>query len=130
MGFFDKLRGKKESPAASEPPVASAANWEDAFKATAQFYTKPGAPTLGVLTLTETVETVLPKDPTGLRAPNGQAAEVWQLALVSITKQSMIGMLPYTVAMEKLKPYIQAEQNGLVLTRGLTLAQLEGLLEA
>jgi len=129
MGFFDKLRGKAEKPeTANGAPAASAANWEGAFKATAQFYAKPGAPTLGALTLTETVETILPKDPTGLRAPNGQAAEEWELVLVSTTKQTVIGVLSYAAAMERLKPYIQGERDGLVLTRGLTLAQLEGLL--
>ncbi len=122
MGFFDKLRGKTEAPA------APAADWEGAFTATAKFYAKEGAPTLGALTLTETVETILPKDPSGMRAPNGQAAGEWKLVLVSITKQTIIGMLPYAVAMEQLKPYLQAERNGQVLTRGLTLAQLEGLL--
>ena len=124
MGFFDKLRGKQE------PPAASDADWENAFKASIKFFAKPGAPTLGVLTLTETVETILPKDPTGARAVNGQAADEWKLILVSTTRDySVIGMLPYAQAMMRLKPYIQGERDGLVLTRGLTLAQLEGLLE-
>ncbi len=120
MGFFDKLLGKQETPA------APAANWDGAFTAKAQFYAKEGAPTLGAIALTETVETILPKDPA--RSSNGQTAEEWKLVLVSTTKQAAIGMLPYAVAMERLKPYIQAERGGQVLTRGLTLAQLEGLL--
>jgi len=122
MGFFDKLRGKPEAPAAPD------AAWENAFEASIKFCTKEGAPTLGVLTLTETVETILPKDPTGARAVNGQAADEWRLVLVSITKNTIIGMPPYAQAMERLKPYIQDERGGLVLTRGLTLAQLETLL--
>lgn len=70
------------------------------------------------------VETILPKSPGTTRAPNSQTADEWKLVLVSTTKQTVIDMLPYAAAMERLKPYIQAERNGQVLT----LAELEGLL--
>ena len=53
----------------------------------------------------------------------------WKLVLVSTTRQGIVGMLDYRTVMEKLAPYLQDRQGELMLTRGLSLRQLEGLLK-
>ena len=53
----------------------------------------------------------------------------WRLVLVSIADQGILGMADYRTVMPKLAPYIQGKREDLVLTKGLTKAQLEGLLQ-
>lgn len=128
MGLFDKFKAKKEPEAAPAPAVPQSV-WDNAFRANINFYGKEGADSFGAVVLTEGVETVLPAAPWEKYGLDGKPVQDWKLVLVSTTRQGIVGMLDYRTVMEKLAPYLQDRQGELVLTRGLTLGQLEGLLK-
>ncbi len=81
------------------------------------------------MVLTEGVETALPVAPWEKHGLDGKPVQDWKLVLVSTTRQGIVGMLDYRTVMEKLAPYLQDRQGELMLTRGLSLRQLEGLLK-
>ena len=126
MGLFDRFRSKNapETPA----PEAGQSAWDSAFRANVNFYGKEGEGTFGALVLTEGTETILPTAPWEKYGLDGRPVADWRLVLVSITRQGIMGRLDYRTAMEKLGPYIQDRREGLVLTGGLSLGELEGLL--
>lgn len=128
MGLFDKFKVKKE-PKAAQPPAEPQAVWDNAFRANINFYQKEGAAPFGAVVLTEGVETALPVAPWEKHGLDGKPVQDWKLVLVSTTRQGIMGMLDYRTVMEKLAPYLQDRQGGLMLTRGLSLRQLEGLLK-
>lgn len=126
MGLFDKFKGKEPVPQAPKAPQES---WDNAFKANINFYGKEGEEPFGALVLTEGTETVLPKTPWEKYGLDGKPVASWKLVLVSITKQGIIGMADYAGAMARLRPYLQDEREDTVLTKGLTLSQLETILQ-
>lgn len=128
MGFFDRFKAQKE-PGSSKAPVAPQAVWDNAFKANVKFYGKEGEEPFGALVLTEGVETVLPVAPWERYGLDGKPVVDWRLVLVSTATQGILGMVDYRAVMARLEPYIQDRREGLILTRGLTKAQLEGLLK-
>ena len=75
------------------------------------------------------METILPLAPWEKYGVDGKPVKDWRLVLVSIETQGILGMADYRTVMPKLGPYIQGRREGLILTRGLTKAQLEGLLK-
>lgn len=126
MGLFDRFRSKN-APEASAPKAVES-DWDNAFKANVNFYGKEGEGTFGALVFTEGTETILPTAPWEKYGLDGRPVADWRLVLVSITDQGIMGMLDYRTAMEKLGPYIQDRREGLVLTGGLSLGELERLL--
>lgn len=128
MGMFDRFKSKKE-PGPSKDPEVLQAVWDNAFKANVKFYGKEGEEPFGALVLTEGVETVLPAAPWERYGLDGKPVADWRLVLVSTATQGILGMADYRGAMVRLEPYIQGRREGLVLTKGLTKAQLEGLLK-
>lgn len=127
MGLFDKFKGKKEPE--PQGPTAPQESWDNAFKANVKFYGKEGEEPFGALVLTEGVETVLPAAPWERYGLDGKPVADWRLVLVSTATQGILGMADYRGVMVRLEPYIQGRREGLVLTKGLTRAQLEGLLK-
>lgn len=127
MGLFDKFKGKKEPvPQEAKAPQE---RWDNAFRANVNFYGKEGEEPFGALVLTEGTETVLPKAPWEKYGLDGKPVADWKLVLVSITRQGIIGMADYAGSMVRLKPYLQDEREDTVLTKGLTLSQLETILQ-
>ncbi|MCI9263745.1 MAG: DUF4299 domain-containing protein [Oscillospiraceae bacterium] len=125
MGLFDKFKGRKEPERSMAPQEA----WDNAFKANVNFYGKEGEEPFGALVLTEGVETVLPVTPWERYGLDGKPVADWRLVLVSTTEQGILGMLDYRKAVDLLRPYLQEERADMVLTRGLTLEQIRGLLK-
>lgn len=126
MGLFDRFRDKSGSAAQAE---ALQSVWDNAFQANMNFYGKEGEEPFGAVVLTEGVETILPLAPWEKYGVDGKPVKDWRLVLVSIETQGILGMADYRTVMPKLGPYIQGRREGLILTRGLTKAQLEGLLK-
>ena len=127
MGLFDKW--KKKEPETPQVPRASQEDWDKAFQANVKFFSKEGEETFGALVLTEGVEIIFPKAPWEKYGVDGKPVATWKMILVSITKEGVIGMGDYAVTLAKLRPYFQDEREEEVLTRGLTLEELEGLLQ-
>lgn len=126
MGLFNKFKGKKEP--VSQETKAPQESWDNAFRANVNFYGKEGEEPFGALVLTEGTETVLPKAPWEKYGLDGKPVADWKLVLVSITGQGIVGMVDYAGGMVRLKPYLQDEREDTVLTKGLTLSQLETIL--
>ena len=73
--------------------------------------------------------TILPVAPWAKYGLDGKPVRDWKLVLVSTTEQGILGMLDYRKAMDPLRPYLQEERADMVLTQGLTLEQIRGLLK-
>lgn len=116
MGFFDRLKGKKET-----------ADWGNAYVATPKFYGKPDGTPFGAIALTEGTETVLPKSPQNQYAVNGKAVSEWKMVLVSTTKDAIIGDAEYFSALRECEKYVLDSKMDSVLVRGLSLEELERL---
>ena len=117
MGLFDKLKGKKET-----------VDWSEAFRATPQFYEKPGELPFGAVTLTEGAETILPKSPQKGYQVDGKSVAEWKMVLVSISKNSVIGIVDYSAALKKVEKYVLDSDKDSILVRGLSLSELESLM--
>lgn len=128
MGLFDRFKGKKE-PEEAMLPMTPQEIWDNAFKANINFYGKEGEEPFGAVVLSEGVETVLPLAPWEKYGLDGNPVKDWKLVLVSITDKGIMGMADYRTVIPRLTPYIQGRREGLLLTRGLTLDQMRGLLE-
>ena len=127
MGLFNKFKGKKEP--VSQETKAPQESWDNAFRANVNFYGKEGEEPFGAVVLSEGVETVLPLAPWEKYGLDGNPVKDWKLVLVSITDKGIMGMADYRTVIPRLTPYIQGRREGLLLTRGLTLDQMRGLLE-
>ena len=115
MGLFDKF--KKDG---------SASDWDSAYKANPSFYSKPDGSPFCAFALTEGTETILPKAPHF--AVSGQEVKEYKLALASTTKKCIIGECDYFDAIKKLEAFKKDSDNDRLLIRGLSLAELEGLI--
>lgn len=114
MGLFDKF--KKEKPTV---------DWSQAHAAEPKFYRGPDGAPFGAMALTEGAETILPKAPQGAYAVDGESVSQWRVVLISTTKDAVLGDCEYSLALEKLTPYILDAKDGSVLVKGLSLSELE-----
>lgn len=110
------LRRKKETSA-----------WDNAYRANPQFYAKDGGSPFGAFALTEGTETILPKTPR--YAIEGKEISEYRLMLVSTTKDSILGECDYYEALEKLEAYELDSNDDSILVQGLSLSELEEVLE-
>lgn len=96
------------------------------FKAEPKFYENEEG-VLGVFALTEGVKTILPEIPD--YEVDGKNDILWNLFLVSMTKQSPLGVAPYKQAIEYIKKIHGTKvKDGQVYIQELDLELLERLL--
>ena len=119
MGLFDKKSREEKAPI----------TWEDAYPATPKFYTKNNATPFGVFTLSEGVDTILPLNPASLYNVDNKPINVWELCLVSISKNKVLGAADFYKALNALRPYVIESRDTVILVRGLSLKELSGLLK-
>lgn len=93
-------------------------NWDNAYKATPKFYSKPDGNPFGAITLTVETDTILLKSPQNEYAIDGKQITNWKIILISTTKDSIIGDYDYFVAFNKLKNYIIDSNEHSLLIRG------------
>lgn len=117
MGFFDKLKGKKEI-----------GDWENAYIAAPKFYEKPDGTPFGAITLTEKTETVLPKSPQNEYRIDGKAVPEWRLVFVSTTKDAVIGDADYFAALSNMQKYALDSKEDTILVKGLSLSELKHII--
>jgi hypothetical protein len=115
MGLFDKFKKN-----------GSVSDWDGAYKANPSFYSKPDGSPFCAFAFTEGTETILPKTPHF--AVSGQEVKDYRLVLVSTTKEGIIGECEYFDAIRKLEAFKKDSDNDRLLIRGLSLAELEGLI--
>lgn len=117
MGLFDRLNRKKER-----------VDWGDAYHATPKIYEKPDGSLFGAIALTEGTKTVLPHYPESRYQVDGQPVMEWKLVLVSTSNGTVLGDCVYHVALNRLKPYVLDYNQDTILTRELSLAELENII--
>lgn len=122
MGIFNKFRKKEKDESGELKPA-------EVFNATPHFYSKPSGEIFGSFALTEDVITALPINPRETYKVEGKGVTEWQLCLVSITKDEIIGTLEYYEALNRLKNYSIGEKNGFLITNPLTLQEQQELLK-
>ena len=115
MGLFDKFKKNETSV------------WDNAYKANPQFYAKDDGSPFGAFALTEGTETILPKAPR--YAIEGKELSDYKLLLVSTTKDSILGECDYFEVLEKLEAFELDSNENNILVQGLSLSELEEILE-
>ena len=118
MSLFSKFKREKAS-----------VDWSRAHAAEPKLYSGPDGVPFGAMALTEGAETILPKAPQGEYAVDGKPVARWRMVAISTTKDAVLGDCEYSLALEKLAPYILADKDGSVLVKGLSLSQLETIPE-
>ena len=105
------------------------ADWEEAYTAAPKMFSMPDGRIFGGLAITEATRTVLPNDPKSKYASEGDDISDWRLVAVSITKNDALGDCDYYNAFAKLEPCIIDSKEDFILIRGLTVKELERLIE-
>ena len=106
----------------------TAADWEEAYTATAKMFRKPDGAVFGGFAITEATRTVLPKDPRSKFLDDGKTVDDWKLVLVSLTEDGVLGECDYYETFAGLEPFVIDSNEDSVLVRGLTLKELQKLL--
>ncbi|WP_448754968.1 hypothetical protein [Agathobacter sp.] len=96
---------------------------------TPKFYAKPDGSPFGAIALTEGTETILPKMPQNEYAVDGKRVPDWKMVLVSTTKDSIIGDCDYQKALKKLEKHTLDSNENTILIKGLSLDELEAIVE-
>ncbi len=117
MSLFSKFKKEK-----------STVDWSQAHAAEPKFYRGPDGAPFGAIALTEGAETILPKAPQGAYAVDGKPVARWRMVAISTTKDAVLGDCEYSLALEKLMPYILDDKDGSVLVKGLSLSELESIM--
>lgn len=79
--------------------------------------------------LTEDTDSLFPLVPEKQWELQGAAVEKWIISIVSITKDSVIGIMEYHEAIKRLEPYFLVQKDGWALIRGLTYEEMDALFE-
>lgn len=102
--------------------------WSEAYETNPHVFERNDGSLMVNFTLTETVDTILPKTPEKMYAVEGKNISLWTLTLFSLAKNDTLDMIEYHVALRHLQPYIIDEQESHILLRGLTLEEMEAVL--
>lgn len=76
MGLLNKFKKEKK-----------VINWENAYKATPKFYSKPDGNPFGAIALTEGTDTILPKSPQNEYAIDGKQITNWKIILLLVLQK-------------------------------------------
>lgn len=136
MGLFNFKKPEKKQPEEKKPekkPLSqeeTVQRWNGAYRANPQVYHKKDSDTLlGACALSEGVDTLLPLHPESMCTADGKPIHDWILSLVSIKEKRILGQMEYQEAMKRLRPFSLAMSQKLILIRGMTHAELDGLFE-
>jgi len=140
MGLFnfkkksDQKQNEKQPEKQPDPKAPSQEEvvqlWNSAYRANPQVYQKKDSDALlGVCTLTEGVDTLLPLHPEISCTANGKPIQNWILSLVSATEMRILGQIEYQEAMKRLRPFSPAMSKDMILIRAMTQKELDKLFE-
>lgn len=118
MGLFSRLKKGKTND-----------EKDPAYVARPNFYEDEEGNPFGAFALTENSETILPKAPQKRYQVDGKQVTDWKLVLVSTTKDTAIGYCDYFQTLEKLESYILEVHDDTILVKGLSLNELESLMQ-
>ena len=107
------------------------ARWQEAYQANPHVHTMDEDDSIIVsFALTEDTDSLFPVVPEEQWQIEGQTIDKWIISIVSITKDwSVIGIIEYHEAMNRLEKYFLAQKDGWALIRGLTYEELDALFE-
>ena len=107
------------------------ARWQEAYQANPHVHTMDEDDSIIVsFALTEDTDSLFPVVPEEQWQIEGQNIDKWIISIVSITKDwSVIGIIEYHEAMNRLEKYFLAQKDGWALIRGLTYEELDALFE-
>ncbi|MBD5111582.1 MAG: DUF4299 domain-containing protein [Ruminococcaceae bacterium] len=105
--------------------------WQEAYQANPHVHTMDEDDSIIVsFALTEDTDSLFPVVPEEQWQIEGQNIDKWIISIVSITKDwSVIGIIEYHEAMNRLEKYFLAQKDGWALIRGLTYEELDALFE-
>lgn len=113
MGLFNKKEGKRQK------------GWERAHRAKPRFYARGGKPPVGVFALTETVDTVLPKNPR--YKVDNTIVEDWKICFVGLTHGEILGTFDFFQAMQEVKAFVVDDTEESMVLRGMSLDEMKAL---
>lgn len=130
MGLFHW--GKKADTSQSEKSMTKEeANqiWKEAYQASPKVYEKHDGTLLAGFALTEDCDSLFPVVPEEQWAIKDKTISEWRISLISLTnpKGGVIGEIEYYEAMQKLTPFILAQNGNWALIRKMTHQELQGL---
>ena len=99
--------------------------WSEAYNANPHVFEREDSTLMVNFTLTDTVYTVLPKEPEKLYAVEGKEITLWVLTFFSYDDKKNIGVLEYHSALQALQEYIIEERGDYVLLRGLDIGEMK-----
>lgn len=107
----------------------NAADWEDAYTPTAKMFSMPDGNVFGGFAISEATRTVLPKDPESRFLNDENTVKDWRMVLVSLTNDCALGDCDYYKTLAKLETFVIDSNEDSILIKGLSLKELEKLLE-
>lgn len=99
--------------------------WSEAYNANPHVFEREDSTLMVNFTLTDTVDTVLPKEPEKLYAVDDKEITQWVLTFFSYDDEEVIGMLEYHAALQTLQEYVVEERGDYVLLRGLSIEEMK-----
>lgn len=103
--------------------------WSEAYKANPHVFEREDSTLMVNFTLTDTVDTVLPKEPEKLYAVDGKEITLWALSFFSYDDKKNIGSLEYHAALQALQEYVVEERDDYVLLRGLGIEEMKQVID-
>lgn len=124
MGLFGLFKGNKETNNANIEE-----RWTEAYEATPRAYGKEGNPSFIAFVITEDTDTIFPKEPKNMYKIDGESVSEFKLMFFSTTEDRIIGEALFDDAIKSLSSYVVAKKDAYVLTRGLSLNEMQSVIK-